>query len=218
MSFLNRLFGKKDTGTEQQPRSFKEKDNHGTRHDTESTALAYWALEFPRRGDPFVIYVFNCEKDARDALLELPCIHVAEDSGKLICTEVLNFGHYQGADGQYRAVISGGDLTHELWEQAKASFIKHGGQPKGQGELEPQKSVSPHQTGKAPQVDKVVFVKEERKDTGVGTIIKRIYKAPDAASAKSFLEQNSVTRQFYYIEVETPEGNYGRDIEGMYKW
>jgi len=48
-------------------------------------------------------------------------------------------------------------------------------------------------------------------------MIYRVHKAPDAASAKAFLEQNPVTKQFYYIVVETPEGNYCRDIQGMYK-
>lgn len=45
----------------------------------------------------------------------------------------------------------------------------------------------------------------------------QIYQGPDAAAAQTFLEQNPVTKSFYYIIVETPEGTYGRDIQGIYK-
>jgi hypothetical protein len=45
----------------------------------------------------------------------------------------------------------------------------------------------------------------------------RIHRAPEAQSAKLFLEINPVNEKFYYIVVETPEGNYARDIDGIYK-
>lgn len=217
MSFLKRLFDKTATG-QTQVKSYREKDNRGTRHDTESLASAYWMarISSPKK-DPFVLYTFDTEKDAREALLELPCIHVAEDSGKLICTEVLIFGHYATKEGKHEAIVCGDDLTHGLWEQAKASFIKHGGRPRGQGELEPEKRAAPVQKAKAPQPGKVVFVREDRQAKMGATFIYRIYKGPDAASAKAFLEQNPVTKQLYYIVVETPEGNYCRDIQGIYK-
>lgn len=218
MSFLRKLFGKKASESVQAPKSFTEKDNRGTRHDTMSVASSYWIarMSSPKK-DPFVLYDFDAEKDARQALLELPCIHVAADSGKLICTEVLIFGYYQADSGKYEAIICGDDLTHELWEQAKASFIKHGGRPKGQGEQEPEKRAVPAQKAKVPQPGKVVFVREDRKQRYGATMVYRIHKGPDATSAQAFLEQNPVTRQLYYIVVETPEGNYCRDIQGIYK-
>ena len=49
------------------------------------------------------------------------------------------------------------------------------------------------------------------------TMTFRVFKAPDAVSAKSFLQKNPVNRIFHYLVVETPEGNYGRDIDGIYK-
>jgi len=224
MSFLRKMFGKKVNESEQ-PRTFTEKDNRGTRHETMDFAVAYWTTRMtsPRK-DPFVLYHFDVEKDAREALLELPCIQVATDSGKLICTEMLIFGYYQtgvpenwAITGKYEAIICGDELTHDLWEQAKASFIKHGGRPKGQGELEPEKRAIPSPKSKVPQPSKVVFVREDRQNKMGATFVYRIYKAPDAASAKAFLEQNPVTKQLFYIVVETPEGNYSRDIQGIYK-
>ena len=71
--------------------------NRGDRHDDLSQAMAYWfnrmAAISPKKA-PYVMYTFDSEKDARAALLELPCIHAGED-GKLICTEYLIFGYYR---------------------------------------------------------------------------------------------------------------------------
>jgi hypothetical protein len=165
--------------------------------------------------DPFVLYTFDTAEKARAALLELPCIHVAEDSQKLIATEVLTFGYYPTDEGKYEAIICGDDLSHELWEQAKASFSKHGGIRKN--DLEPERRATKQAAVKAPQPSKVQFVREERQNKGVATMVYRIHKAPDAASAKAFLDEHPVPRQFNYVVVETPEGNYCRDIQGMYK-
>ena len=41
-------------------------------------------------------------------------------------------------------------------------------------------------------------------------------RSPNAASAKAFLQQNPVTQNLFYLVVETPEGNYCRDIQGIY--
>ena len=151
MSFWKNLFGGA-SGDKKQAKSYTEKDNRGTRHDTESLASSYWMARMvsPKK-DPFVVYSFDGEEEARQALLELPCIHIAEDSGKLICTEVLIFSTYSTQEGKYEAIICGDDLTHELWEQAKASFVKHGGRPRGQGELELKNTTVPLSNRKSPE-------------------------------------------------------------------
>lgn len=211
------MCGKRVTEKKEQDRkTFTERDNMGTRHDDLSLATTYWMarISSPKK-DPFVLYTFDTGKDAREALLELPCIHVAEDSQKLICTEVLIFGYYPTKGGKYEAIICGDELTHELWEQAKASFSKYGGRRKN--DLEPERHAAPFPKAKTAQVGKVVFVREDRQQQSGATMIYRIYKGPDAASAQAFLKQNPVTRQFYYLVVETPEGNYCRDIQGIYK-
>ena len=209
----------KKTDTEhklQATKVFTEKDNMGSRHDTFSLATSYWMarLTSPKK-DPYVMFVFDNANSAREALLELPCIHVAEDSNKLICTEVLIFGYYPVDGGKYEAIICGDDLTYELWDQAKASFAKHGGTRKN--DLEPEKHHTPAKSPPAIKPDKVIFVREDRQQRMGETMIYRIHKAPNAASAQAFLQQNPVTRQFYYLVVETPEGNYCRDIQGIYK-
>lgn len=220
MSFLSKLFGKRTTGTapqnEEGPRTYKEKDNLGTRQDTLSVATSYWMARMSSaKKDPFVMYTFDNGNDARAALLELPCIHAAEDTGKLICTEVLIFGYYDTTEGKYEALVCGDELTHELWVQAQESFAKHGGRKKN--DLEPPKQAASRPKATSGDAGKVVFVREDREPRHGQTMTYRIHKGPDAASAKAFLENNPVSKQFYYIVVETPEGSYCRDIQGVYK-
>jgi hypothetical protein len=195
---------------------FTEKDNRGTRHDTLDLASTYWMarISSPKK-DPFVMYTFDNAEDAQNALLELPCIQLAEDTKNLICTEVLIFGFYATSEGKYEAVVCGNDLTHELWQKAKDSFDKHGGKRKN--DLEPEKRAARPAEAKEAQPSHVKFVREDHTQMQGQTMIYRIHQAPDAASAKAFLEQNPVRQNFYYIVVETPEGNYCRDIQGMYK-
>ena len=191
--------------------------NRGMRQDSMGQATAYWMARMSSvKKDPFVMYTFDKAEDARAALVELPCVH--DEDGQLVCTETLIFGHYQRDDGVTEAIVCGDDLTRELWAKAIESFKKHGGKRKN--DLEPEeRSASPSalspSEGDAASVE---FVTEERKQSALGgTAIYRIYRGPDASSAKAFLDKNPVTQPLHYIIVETPEGNYGRDIEGFYK-
>ena len=218
MGIFDNLFGKKTKSDEKQaPTSFFEKDNFGTRQEKMDQANSYWiSRNVTQKFDPFVLYTFEKESDARDALLELDCIHVAKDTGKLICTEPLYFGYYRRDDGKYSAVVIGESLTHEGWVAAKESFAKHGGQRKNDQEPEKRDTAIPQRGTARPE--QVIFVQEKRQQGQMGgTLIYRIYKGPDAASATAFLQQNPVSEKLKYIVVETPEGNYGRDIDGIYK-
>jgi hypothetical protein len=223
MSFIKKLFGKSEeiskAGSLQKSQqdtvnTYYEKDNRGTRHDTHLIASGYWLTRLgSRKSDPYLLYEFNTENAASNALLELSCIHKAVDSGKLICSEVLIFGCYQSENGKFEAVLCGGDLSHDLWKQAKSSFIKHGGIKKESGELEPKAQTASKQSNKTPHPEKVVLVKEYEKNGN----FYRILSGPDGETAQAYLANNPVTRRYYYVIVETPEGNYGRDIDGMYK-
>lgn len=44
-----------------------------------------------------------------------------------------------------------------------------------------------------------------------------VYRATTKAEAEVFLSGKQVSKKLYYIEVETPEGTWGKDIDGMYK-
>jgi phage FluMu protein Com len=58
----------------------------------------------------------------------------------------------------------------------------------------------------------VDFVKKET--SGPNTY--ETYRAPDAETAKAFLETREVTEDQYYVVAETPEGNWGVDKLGLY--
>lgn len=199
-----------------------ERDNRGTRHDSFDKASAYWVARMgnPHK-DPFVLYTFDRQEDARAALLDLPVIHEAEDTGNLISTEVLIFGHYPTPAGKHEAIVCGLDLSHELWAQARDAFERHGGQRKNDLEPEvrevPVEAAKPLETGPAALSSKVVFDREERVEQMGVTFVYRIHHAPDAASAKAFLDEHPVVERNTYILVNTPEGAYGRDIDGMYR-
>jgi len=211
MGFFSKLFGKGSS-----TKSFRENDNMGTRQDSLHLANSYWmARNVSQKFEPYVLYTFDQAIDAQEALLDLDCIHLAQDTGKLICTETLLFGYYETDEGKYEAIVCGEDLTHELWAAAKESFARHNGKRKN--DQEPKKRPKPRPKAKAKKPGKVVFIREDRQQKMGHTMIYRIHKGPDAATAKAFLEKNPVTKQFYYIIIETPEGNYCRDIQGIYK-
>lgn len=230
MGIFDKLFGKREKSSgkieppvekrttkdeEQASMLFTEEDNMGTRQDTKDKAVTYWmARNVQQKFDPFVLYIFDNEADARNALMELDCIHVAEDTGNLICTETLIFGYYPTEDGHCEAIVCGVDLTHELWRKAKESFEKNGGRRKNDQEPE-RRAIS--KANKLQKPDEVVFDREYSEQKMGSTLTYRTYKAPDASSAKAFLKENPVNTPLYYIIVETPEGNYGRDIDGTYK-
>jgi phage FluMu protein Com len=67
------------------------------------------------------------------------------------------------------------------------------------------------------QIEGVVFVKNYSVSDEYGTYYYEIYKCDDAEKAKEFLEKNFVDKYFHYIIVETPIGNWGMDIKGLYK-
>jgi hypothetical protein len=43
-----------------------------------------------------------------------------------------------------------------------------------------------------------------------------IYEAASAADARSFLEMKTVSQDYLHIIVDTPEGKWGRDIQGIF--
>ena len=62
-------------------------------------------------------------------------------------------------------------------------------------------------------VEPVAFVREDKTDEGTFLT----YKALSLADAMTFLSTQNITQPSYYVVVETPEGNYGKDIYGTYK-
>lgn len=202
------LFGKK----------YKEKDNMGTRQETFSQAQSYWMIERMKSSHkpPFTLFYFSSAADAEAALLELPFIHRASDSGKLICDRPMTFGYYEVVEGKrgtgkFEALVTGDDFTLDEFNKAEAVFKKHGGKCKSHDAPAAGARVSA-QKGDASKVK----YKEKTKGND-GTSVYEVYTAPNKASALAFLQTKTVSKKMYFIVVETPEGNWGKDIMGIYQ-
>lgn len=53
--------------------------------------------------------------------------------------------------------------------------------------------------------------------SGVINCTYEMYQAKTAQEAKEFLATKVVAQPLYYVVVETPEGNWAKDIDGMHK-
>jgi len=237
-------------GDAQSAKTYRERDNVGTRYETAEEIQGYsLARDLPgsgfsvetigsplvttfskdpqaRKKIPFIYYYFyvgprDGKADAIAAMTELPCFKIATDSGKLISTEVLDFGLYSklcsdgsGKIASWSVFVGGAHLSLELYEAAINSFKKHHGNEKRvSGPPAPSKA-SQTTVGKAPT--SVTFVREEHPSIGGRTATKKIYTAPSKASALVFLQGQTVSKPFTYIEVDTPEGRFGKDMDGIY--
>ena len=165
---------------------------------------------------PFTLFTMPSAKAAEEALLELPFIHKAADSGKLICERLMTFGFYETTEngvptGKYEALITGSDLTLDEYKLAEDAFTRKGGTCKNHDA--PSATVKAQTTqGEAKRVRHKETVKG---NDGISTY--EVYTAPDKASAMAYLRTRTVSQRLYYIVVETPEGNFGRDINGFYQ-
>jgi hypothetical protein len=197
---------------------YYERDNKGMRVETSGQSMIYWTVERVKNPckDPFVYYSFKNEYDARAALLGLPFIHVAADTGMLICDELFRYGYYAATNngqltGEYDAFIAGAGFTHDMWKQTHLAFARHNGVKKN--DLEPERKAAASAQPAAGNAKNVTFVREDRDSDTVWIV----YKAPCKADATAFLSRQQILRPLYYVVVETPEGNFGRDKDGFYQ-
>jgi hypothetical protein len=199
------------------PKTYRQSDNKGTFQNTVSKASSYWMVQRPsqRNKPPFLLYTFSSEQSARSALLALSYIHVAQDTGNLICAYMMEYGYYAATEGEnsgglYEAIICGHDLTPQRFEETTAAFLQNGGVKKND---QPPTQTEPARNLEKGDVSAVKYKEDFVKD---GNRYK-VYTAPDKASALAYLEQNAVTEPSYYLIVDTPQGGIGRDIDGIYE-
>lgn len=197
---------------------YYERDNVGVRQETMAQAIAYWKTERPGLSDkpPFTLFTFPSADSAEKAMLELPFIHKAADSGKLICDRMMTFGCYatkarDARRGQYEVMVTGSDLTQDELFFAETVFSAHQGRCKVRN-VPSAYADSPAAGGNAALVR---YTRTIKGNDGVSTY--EIYTGPDRASAFAFLSEKTVVRRYYYIIVDTPEGSFGKDRVGFYQ-
>lgn len=66
-------------------------------------------------------------------------------------------------------------------------------------------------------VRKYTEKKTEPLTGATGVLRYEIYRASTGEAARAFLEGKVVTEPLHYLVVETPEGNWGRDTNGIYR-
>jgi hypothetical protein len=190
------------------------RDNVGTRLDSFDKARSYW-VNWMSSGNipPFVDYKFKTESDCIKAITRISFIAKASDTGELISTEPVYYGYYQVDTGKFEVLICGKTLTYEMFREAMEKLAEAGGILKDKKEptKKEARSVTKHS---AESPSSVTFQREERK----GLYIYYIYNGPSKDAAIAFLKtiQPPTSHNVYYI-VETPEGNLGKDIDGIYE-
>ena len=221
MSFLKRFFrfGGKPDAQKPLQQSVYERDNRGTRYDSEETVHDWWGkytLNPPNF--PYIFYRMPSKQDAVNAMLSLPPFKLATDTGKIISTEVLQFGVYDESEiygkPAWGFFMAGQQITLPLFNSAIASCQKYNG-------TNPRLSSPPQETtdnamhssedeGDAVEFD---FKQELMNDLA----IKMYYKARTKEGALEFLAKTEINKELYYIVVSTPHGVFGKDINGIYE-
>ena len=163
------------------------------------------------KGSPFICYTFTTEEAARKGLSSLSFIKIASDTNEFISLETLEFGCYDtGTNGLWEVIMWGESFTYDMFEESNTKLSEAGGNKKGDrkpAENTLSKPKASNITGKTTYV---------RKDVK-GPNTYEIYKAPSKAAGLEFLKMKTVTKSLYYVIVETPEGNWGKDKDGIYK-
>ena len=220
MNWLRNMFRQKPQSRgAASARVLRSSDNLGTLQDTESKVDAYWMKRLTDGcADPFILYNFSSASKAKEAMCSLDFIGVADDTGKLVCTKILEYGVYshRSCPGKTQALLAGADLTWDVFQAAKSTFESHGGEA-GRSKEPDRRTTENVQEQVATDIATVVFIREEMKQTPLALAKYRYYKAPDEATALEYSKIHAVNERFTQVLVEYPGGCVARDIDGIYR-
>ena len=166
----------------------------------------------------YVAYMFPSLKEATAALQKLTYISV-DLNGDLRCTkDNLLFGVYPHLDGAV-AYVGGTDFHYAPWREASAVL------PELEGAKYFKVSTEPSVMLDVPDIDKMASehnvkienlgVEDVREPEGGFTRCYK-YRAESKAMAMLFLENFQVNEEGIVVQVETPEGIFGKDEDGIY--
>ena len=166
----------------------------------------------------YVAYLFPSTKDATAALQKLTYITVTAN-GELKCTkDNLLFGTYPHQDGAV-AYIGGTDFHYAPWREATAVL------PELEGAQYFKVSTEPSVMLDVPDIDRMASEQnikieslgiEDVRETGGGVTRCYKYRAESKDMAMLFLENFQVNEEGIVVQVETPEGIWGKDENGIY--
>jgi len=225
MGLFDRFKSKPATTKRPSSGGFSEADNVGTRLETAEKATAHWMGSVAKHSKsfthtrgvttiqgatspPFVCYTFKDQAQAEGALASLSYIKRAHDTGNLISRELINFGYYESFPGTFEVIVFGDSLSPAMHDEAMKKLAASG------GALKDHKQPPPTSTREraAPAAAPVAFVRTERK----GQYTYHRYRGPSKEAALARLKTLSLPKKLEYHIVETPEGDLGRDVDGMF--
>jgi hypothetical protein len=234
MSFWKKLFGS-ETQSDKKEKVYKSIDNVGTSYKDYRKVDAAWQAqgmivgkgntvdlniiyqdkvvnkEVISKGSPFICYTFTTQEAARTGMSSISFIKIASDTNEFISLETLEFGCYDTEkNGIWEVIIWGDSFTIEMFEESDTKFSVAGGSKKG--ERKPDENTRSKPKASKPS-GKATYVRKDVK----GSNTYEIYKAPSKSVALEYLKTKPVTKPLYYVIVETPEGNWGKDIDGIYQ-
>ena len=166
----------------------------------------------------YVAYMFPSVKEATAALMKLTYI-TANQNGDLRCSkENLLFGVYPHQGGAV-AFIGGEDFHYAPWREATAVL------PELEGAKYFKVSTEPSVMLDVPDIDKMASeqnikveslgIEDIREQDGGFTRCYK-YSAESKEMAMRFLENFQVNEEGIVVQVETPEGIFGKDENGIY--
>lgn len=231
MSLFKKLFGS-DKQSNKKEKVYKSTDNLGTIYTSSKTADAAWhalgmmldkgnkvtlydtqgkSNEITSKGYPFICFTFDSEDAAIKGVSGLSFIKKAGDTNSFISLEVLEFGCYElEKEGKWEIIIWGENFTDELYQESNTKLSAAGGTKKGERIPKKKSQDKPKASNTG---GKTTYIRTDHK----GNNTYEVHKAPSKSVAMDFLKNKSVTKGLYYIIVETPEGNWGKDINGIYQ-
>ncbi|NMA46092.1 MAG: hypothetical protein GX945_05980 [Lentisphaerae bacterium] len=164
----------------------------------------------------YVAYMFPSIADANQALQKLSYIKMS-GSGDLRCDRDILFGVYPHLEGAV-AFVGGTKFTYALWREASAVL------PEEPGAVYFKVSTEPFVSLDIPDIDKLASesnlhienlgVEEVAGERGFIRCYK--YRADTKDAAMAFLAGIEVNEEGITIQVETPEGVFGKDENGVY--
>ncbi|MBR6374266.1 MAG: hypothetical protein IKS20_13890, partial [Victivallales bacterium] len=162
----------------------------------------------------YVTYMFPNEEEARNALLQLSYIS-ALPNGALKCSKNIDYGTYPH-NGKEIAFIGGTDLHYAPWREATAVMPELPNAQYFKVSTEP--SVQLEMPNMAEQnIDIKDLGREEIRTEDGSIMLCYKYSCLSKEDAMYFLENLTLNEEGVTIQVETPEGYLGKDMEGIFE-
>jgi len=184
---------------------------------TPAEAEEFWEAAHSNKAEvKHVAFRFPDIETAHRALQQLSYVEPTADEMRFACEFPITFGCYPLDDGAV-AFVGGTTLSVSMWREAldRWSRLPEAEQYRISSPPEPTVRLPDPASLSGPAAE--VSVVQERPGTGDDYSHYTICHGPSREAALAFLRRVEVTAPGEYVVVETPEGHWGRDWQGIYR-